>query len=1061
MALARAGCAIRGRWLLILLLWPLLVLAGEAGRPLLETFAVRDYGAHAQNWALLQDARGVLYVGNGDGVLEFDGRQWRRLPVANRTMVRSLAIDAQQRVYVGAVGEIGYLQADAEGALQYVSLMSRLPEAMRGFSDVWRVFARPEGIYFYSDERLLRVAGDGVRDWRSERGYFLAFEADGRLLVHELGRGLQELRDDTLQLLPGGEALAQDRIYAVLPWEQGLLVATRTRGLLYHDGERFRPWQTEADAAISADLVYQALRLADGRLLVATLQGGAYLLDAQGQLLDRFNREQGLPSDTVLALAEDAQGGLWLGLDNGLARVEASGRLSGFDAASGLPGRVIAVRRHQGRLYAATGNGLFRLRPGVPARFEAVEGIRSQTWDLLDAGAELLVANNEGVFALRSGQVRLVRGSVDHSLALQASTRYPGRVYVGLKQGLAAMRREGGDWRDEGQLPGVHDEVHSLFEEADGGLWLGTQSTGVLRLVLEPDGSLRRPAVIERYGIEQGLPDLNANFVRPLGGEPLFTTLHGLYRFDAAHRQFRPDPRFAVLFDPPRSVGRPLRDGAGRVWLSTREESTRRDEKGAALPRQDGSYRWDGSTLAALSGRNLATLHIDDDGVLWFGGADGLYRFQPGAGSPAGRPFRVLIRQVADGVGRRLYGGSGEISTPALPYLGNRLRFEYAAASFDGRGRVEYQALLEGQDAAWSSWSAEAYRDFANLWEGDYRLRVRARNQYGDISEEAAFAFRILPPWYRSWWAWLIWLVLASGVIALLLRWRVAALARERAMLRTLVEQRTAELGEALAQTRRHEAELIANEQALRGANAAAEQARIEAEAANAAKSRFLATMSHELRTPLNAIIGFTRLVRRKATGLLPEKQVDNLDRVLDSAQHLLGLINTVLDLAKVEAGRMEVHLAPVDVGRLLSECIDTVQPLLREGVVLQREAADLPLLHSDAGKLRQILLNLLGNAAKFTHQGEIRVQAGRQGEQLCIAIRDTGIGMSAAQVEGLFEEFRQGDSSTTREYGGSGLGLAISRRLARLLGGDIEASSAPGEGSCFVLLLPLATTVA
>jgi signal transduction histidine kinase/CheY-like chemotaxis protein len=236
------------------------------------------------------------------------------------------------------------------------------------------------------------------------------------------------------------------------------------------------------------------------------------------------------------------------------------------------------------------------------------------------------------------------------------------------------------------------------------------------------------------------------------------------------------------------------------------------------------------------------------------------------------------------------------------------------------------------------------------------------------------------------------------------------------------------------------------------------EEVNLKLEAASRHKSEFLANMSHELRTPMNAIIGFTRLVMRRSKEILPEKQYENLNKILISAEHLLSLINDILDLSKIEAGRMEIHPIQFELEALIDVCLRTVEPMVKsERVRLVKEMeAELPPLFTDQDRLKQILLNLLSNAVKFTEAGSITISTRHRNGEMFISVSDTGIGIPEDKLELIFEEFRQVDSSTTRQYSGTGLGLSISRRLARIMGGDITVKSALGKGSTFMVAIPI-----
>ncbi|MCK6683212.1 MAG: hypothetical protein L6R30_12445, partial [Thermoanaerobaculia bacterium] len=304
----------------------------EAGVPLLRAFSPKEYGASGQNWAVVQDPRGLVYVANNDGVLEFDGLRWRLIRTANRTTVRSLAVDATGRVWAGAKGDFGALAPDETGELRYVSHVPAVPASERDFTDVWQTFATRDALYFSTYKRLFRFAGSSLSTLLPETAFRFSFLVADRLFIREVDRGLFELSGGRLNLVPGTELFGQEAINVMLPWDDlgRILIGTRKKGCFLLDGTAVRSFPTEVDGSLERDLLYSAAALPDGRVALGTLQGGVSFIDRTGRWLGRLQKARGLPDDTVWTAQSDREGGLWLGLDRGVARLSTGSPLTVF-----------------------------------------------------------------------------------------------------------------------------------------------------------------------------------------------------------------------------------------------------------------------------------------------------------------------------------------------------------------------------------------------------------------------------------------------------------------------------------------------------------------------------------------------------------------------------------------------------------------------------------------------------------------------------------------------------------------------------------------------------------
>ena len=1017
----------------------------EFGHPPFRTFTAHDYGEVGQIFAITEDAEGRMLFGCEDRILVFDNNRWETIATPGTGFIRSFAVDRRGVVWFSGGSEIGYLSR-VDGEYRVVKVY----EGPLGVNS--GIILNGDRLYFTSDTGLLTWNNGHLskQPWPNDSmNPFSSAICHGRIWSGDQYGSLYEFDGDKFNKITASPDSSAGGVQTIVDWPMGDTLIVKSSGIFRKAGSDLVPWPTDVDSLLRSAAFLQ-VKLILGRYLAVFIQDrGVYLLNQEGRLVESFTVASGLADAGFEAFGEDRDGGLWVGTDTEITRIQFDAGYSEFDQELGLPkGFVTDVVRYRGRIYAATQHGVFVLSAAEDAsdscHFIRLGDRTDRFLDTVVSGLNAFAVSDTDAYSLGVADSGLKRIGPGASIIVPSKTD-PGRLFLSTPNGLESIFNSNGQWSSEGVLSQLPYFIGGMVEDEKGDLFVSTESNGFYRIKLNRDGQpLFRDAHIDQLVDMQGRKVLSGQgAVCEWRGQMLFVGAGRVWRlvegtnrlvpFELKEKSLR-DRNVQLI------VGSQITEDY--VWVCSRPPNAS-PATGFEVGRlyASGAYQPLSRAVSFPLGiiNSIWDGEVDGEPVAWIAGDYGLMRVLLDRQVFSKRPFRLYPSQITteDGTPIPLQDGKGLV----LKYDNRDFKIRFGTDHFSVGSDLSYQASLDGKVVhRWPTVGVPVWRSGA-LNEGHYVLSVRARDSNGLESNEFKFAFIIEPPWYRTLWMEMVWGLLVILSAFLFIRWWTWQMALRERELKQTVDLRTCELKQ--------------NEIELRLAKDAAELQKEQAETANRAKTTFLANMSHELRTPINSILGYTQILLRRPQ--IGGEVKSRLTTILSSGEHLLQMINEVLDITRVEAGRVSVTPQALELRKFIGGVVDEFKLRATRSKLrfVHETVGVLPdWMQTDPVRLRQVLYNLLGNAMKFTTNGEVSFRIYVDSAEIRFEVTDTGKGIPKRELPEIFRPFYQATNNDLTGQG-VGLGLYISKQIVELLGGEITVTSQVGQGSTFSFFIP------
>lgn len=726
-----------------------------AVHPTVRNYDRKVSNVGTQNWDIIQHKNNWMYFANNKGLVEFDGTRWSIYPIRNYTNVRSLYYDEKaDKIYAGAFNEFGFYSRNEAGLLQYHSLIEKINSEERNFNEIWHISKIEDAMYFQGDHAVFRFQMNRMIRFPFKNKIDYSAVVHNSLIVSSTPDGPSILNGNIFMRLPNSEILRNKKVCAILPFKKTkILFVTDFYGLYVFDGEKVEAFKTDIDAYLSENQVFCAT-LHGTKLAFGTVRNGLMVKDLNDNANIFLSTFSGLQNNTILSLHFDNQENLWLGLDKGIDYVLINSPIYDLFGNSQLIGAGYSSLIRRNVLYLGTNQGLYVTAfpiPNSPNQLDVklINKMQGQVWSLAQIDNTLFCGTDHGAFIINDGKAEQLEG-IPGTWGFRKLRTKPDIILGSSYQGFFILKKNLGKWQFSNFIKGFSESGGMFEEDDDGRIWFNHWIKGISRLTLNE--KLDGFSMVEPYGTTKGFPSNRDNTLFRISKQITFSTQNGFYTFNRKSDQIERSSQLEGLFGVPSHSMHLNQSNKGDIWC------TSNTYVGAAFKQGKNTFNVDTLSFCTLKFKLISGFeHFNflNDSTIIVSTEDGFSWLDLSKTNKKKSQFKISIRNVyltseTDSVVRGFEEVQNKDKIPVFNFNQNSLRFEYVATEFRNEGSVTYSYLLENYDSKWSSYSTINSKEYTKLRKGSYIFRVKAKSLLEAKPIETSYQFVILPPWYES-----------------------------------------------------------------------------------------------------------------------------------------------------------------------------------------------------------------------------------------------------------------------------------------------------------------------